>query len=129
MRLGVIAAVVFIVLCFSILYGTIDNESLMAREGGADTTVQEDLNAMMDATKVVQESDWGNYMTLLAAPFVYFDSLVSMAWKSFASNPFASEVTVGTPWTLIPYFTVSPLIVVLFFGLIILLIGILQKSV
>ncbi|KKM76562.1 hypothetical protein LCGC14_1378910 [marine sediment metagenome] len=117
MRLGVIAAVVFMVLSFGLLYGSVENRSLI------DEDVQESLNTMQSATKVIEEGDWGNYITLLAAPFVYFDSIVTIAWKAF-NNPLWDTGN----WILVPYFTTSPLIIVLFFGLIILLVGILRKS-
>ncbi len=118
MRLGTIAALIFIVMCLGLLYGSVTNQSLV------DTEVEQSMERMMSATKVVEEGDWGNFLTLLAAPFYYFDSMVSLAWKAF-NNPL---FTTGG-WAIVPYFTVSPFVIVLFFGLIILLIGVIQKQV
>lgn len=118
MRLGVVAALIFMVLGLGVLYGSVTNEPLI------DSEVEESMETMMSASKVVEEGDWGNWLTLVAAPFTYFDSLVSMAWKAF-DNPL---FTTGG-WAIVPYFTISPFVIVLFFGLIILLIGIMQKQV
>lgn len=118
MRLGMIAAIVFIVLGLGLLYGSVTNEPLI------NTDVEEAMESSMSATKVVQEGDWGNFLTLLAAPFAYFDSLVSIAWTAF-NNPL---FTTGG-WTIVPYFSISPIMMVFFFGLIILLIGIIQKQI
>jgi len=117
MRSGVIAAMVFIVLSLGLFYGAVTNQS------GIDPSVEESMETMMTATKVVQEGDWGNFLTLVSAPFMFFDSIVNIAWTAF-NNPL---FTTGG-WTIVPYFTVSPLAIVLFLGLIILLIGILQKQ-
>lgn len=108
----------FVVLSLGLLFGSVTNEPLV------DTETEENLESMMSATKVVQEGDWGNWLTLVAAPFTYFDAVVGMAWKAF-NNPL---FTAGG-WAIVPYFTVTPLVIVLFFGLIVLLIGILQKNV
>ncbi len=132
MRLGIIAAIVFITLSLGVLYGTVSNQNMLLVASGVGTEgtlIDEDLEAMMDATKVIQEGDWGNYITLLAAPFVYFDSVVSIAWKAFAYSPFTSDIAEGTGWAMVPYFTVTPLVIVLFFGLIILLIGTFWKTI
>ena len=120
MRLGVIAALIFIVLSLGIFYGAVTNQSLV------DEDLERSMESMMTATKVVQEGDFGvdNFLTLLSAPFIYFDSLVSIAWNAF-DNPL---FTTGG-WTIVPYFSISPFMMVLFFGLIILLIGVIQKQV
>lgn len=120
MRLGVVAALIFMVLGLGLLYGSYEGSSMI------DSDMQHDLNNMQSAAKVVEEGDLGagDYLTLLAAPFTYFDSFVSMAWRAY-NNPLWDSGA----WTLVPYFTISPFIITLFFGLIILLIGILNKTV
>jgi hypothetical protein len=83
------------------------------------------MESMMTATKVVQEGDFGidSFVTMVGAGFTYFDSMVDIAWSAF-NNPL---FTTGG-WAIVPYFTISPFMMVLFFGLIILLIGILSKA-
>ena len=119
MRLGVIAAIVFIVLGFGMLFGGIENKPLI------DSVTQDRLDTMMSANKVVQEGNFGvdSFVTLVSAPFTYFDSLVGIAWSAFDNPLFAA----GGGWAIIPYFTITPIQIVLFFGLLILLIGILSK--
>ena len=121
MRLGVIAAMVFMVLCFGLLFGSIENRPLI------DPTVQENMEIMMSVNKVTQQGSFGvgSVVTLVSAVGGYFDSLVQMAWAAF-DNPL---VQAGGYWAIIPYFGISPLMIVLFFGLIILLIGILSKAI
>lgn len=120
MRLGVIAAIVFMVLSFGLLFGSIENRPLI------DPAVQENMETMMTVNKVTQQGSFGvgSVVTLVSAVGGYFDSLVQIAWTAF-NNPL---VQAGGYWAIIPYFGISPLMIVLFFGLIILLIGILSKS-
>jgi len=118
MRLGLVAAVVFMVLGMGLLYGAAENRPLI------DSDVEQSMEVMQSATKVTQESGWGGFITLLAAPFRYFDSIVTMAWKTFDNSLWDSG-----QWVLVPYIFVSPVIIVLFLGFIMLLIGIFQKNV
>lgn len=120
MRLGMIAALIFIVLATGVLYSSVTNQSVIA------ASVEQSTETMISATKVVQEGDFGpdNFLTLLAAPFAYFDSLVDIAWSAFNNPLFTAE----TGWAIVPYFTITPFEMVLFLGLILLLIGIAQKQ-
>jgi len=120
MRLGVIAALVFIVLGFGLMFGSMGNRPLI------DSSVQDSMNTMMNANKVLQQGSFGvdSAITLMSAPIDYFDAVVGMAWTAF-NNPLFEA---GGYWALIPYFGVAPLEIVLFFGLIILLIGIFSKT-
>ena len=117
MRLGLIAAVVFIVLSMGLLIGAAENEPLI------DAEMQEAMETMMGPTKVTEESAWGNFITLVSAPFRYFDSLMHIAHKAFNTSIWDTG-----QWALVPYFLLSPIIIVLVLGLIMLLIGILRKS-
>ena len=124
MRLGMIAALIFIVLSFGVLFSVVTNESLI------NTEVEKAMKTMQSATKVIQEGELGpdQFLTLLAAPFLYFDSLITIAWAAFNNPVYTGDI--GSPgWTIVPYFTVSPFMMVLFLGFIILLIGVIQKQV
>ena len=119
MRLGVVAAIVFIVLGFGILFGSMENRPLI------DSTTQARLDVLMNAEKVSQEGGFGvdSIVTLVKAPFLYFDAMIGTARAAF-DNPL---FTAGGGWSIIPYFTVSPIMIVLIFGLVILLLGVLSK--
>lgn len=118
MRIGVIAGIVILALGLGLLYGAWTGAPLI------DSDVEESMETLQSATEVTEEGDWGNYISLLAAPFEYMGSIVSMAWKGFTSPIWNSG-----GWALVPYFTISPFIVVLIFGMILLFIGVLQKQV
>lgn len=124
MRLGTFSALIFIVLSFGVLFGSVEDHPVL------NESVQNSMESTMAATKVVQEGDWGSFITVLQAPFSYFDSMVNIAWEAF-NNPIFSVGSDddGTGWAFVPYFVISPLVMVFFFGLIILLIGMLQKQI
>ena len=117
MRLGTIAALVFIVLGLGLLYGSVTNEPLI------DAKVEKSLESMMVYDQVSEEGAWGNILKLPSMAATYFTSFITIAWHAF-DNPL---FTTGS-WALVPYFTISPFVIVLFFGLIVLFVGILQKQ-
>lgn len=119
MRLGVIACLVFIALGFGLLFGAMENRPLI------DEDVETSMETMMSASQIIEEGDWGNTLTLLAAPLDFFGSLIGVVWSAF-NNPLFYA---GGWWAIVPYFALSPLVIVCITGLIILLIGILSKSI
>lgn len=117
MRLGMLAALIFIVLALGFWFSSATNNS------GISPNIQADMNTMMSATKVTQQSSWSNFITMVAAPFKYFDSIVDIAWSAFNTPIFNTG-----EWSIVPFFAISPFEIVLFFGLIILLLYLLRLS-
>lgn len=121
MRLGVIAAIVFMLLATGLLYSSVTDESLVTSRTEAA------MEEMMAAKDISEEGDFGvgNYLKLVGSTFDYFGAMIEDTVYQLFNNP----LWVADGWTLVPYYTFSPIVIVFILGLIILLIGILQKSV
>ncbi len=121
MRLGVIAALVFIVLSLGIWYSAVTNVALI------DADTEAAMEQMSSAYVIAQEGEFGagNFITMVGSTFGYFGALIEDLTYQMFNNP----LWVSGGWTLVPYFTLSPFVIVLIFGLILLMLGMLQKQV
>ena len=121
MRLGMIAALIFIVLSLGIFYSAYTGDS------SVDANTETALEELQAARLVAQEGDFGagSYVTVVAAQLGYFSALIEgLAYQAY-NNP----IWDSGGWTIVPYFTISPFVAVIVFGLIILLIGLIQKQI
>jgi len=121
MRIGVIAAIVFMLLSCGILYGSVTNEALV------NSRTESAMEQMMSAKDISQEGDFGagNYVKLVGATFSYFDAMVEDTAYQLFNNPLWTE----GGWTIVPYYTFSPIVIVFIFGMILLFAAIIQKQI
>jgi hypothetical protein len=118
MRSGWIAGIIFLVVSMALISGSITNESLI------DTELENNLESVETAVKSVEDIGWDTPFTAVRAAFDYFDSLISIVWGAFNTPLWDAG-----GWAFIPYFTVTPIVAVIVFGLIITMIAIIQKQI
>lgn len=116
MRIGLIAAIIFMVTVLGVMYGVVQNQSMVTEE------VKEHLDATSDLQVEVQDIGWGSVLTLPVQTFNYFKSLMKVVWQVF-NNPFTEG-----GWTMVSYILLSPLIAVVVLGLVMMVIAIVQKA-
>ena len=116
MRLGIIAGVVFLVIMMGLIFGVVQNESLINAE------VERNLESVQDIQLAIEDFGWTSPIELVKAGSTYFTSLFTIVWQVF-DTPF----TEGT-WALIPYIFLSPFIIPIVLMLIMLFIAILRSN-
>ncbi|KKN45376.1 hypothetical protein LCGC14_0683620 [marine sediment metagenome] len=114
---GLIGAIVFIVIVLGIAYGAVPNASQV------NTQLELDLEMMTNAQKAIQDIGWSNPWTAVTAPANYINSVLKVMWHIF-DTPFDTGM-----WALVPYIMMTPIMAVVFFGLIALFIGIIWKTI
>lgn len=116
MRLGYIAAAVFLVVVMGLIFGTVQNESLVT------DALEEHLEAIGDVRLAIVDFGWTTPVELVQAGPKYFTSLFTIVWQVF-NTPF----TEGN-WALVPYTFITPFIIPIVLMMIIIIIGILQSQ-
>lgn len=116
MRTGLIAGVVFLVVVMGIIFGVVQNESLINSE------VEQNLEAIQDVQLAIVDFGWTTPIELVQAGYEYFSSFFTIVWQVF-NTPFDEGA-----WVLIPYILLSPYVIPLVLMFIILIIGILQSQ-
>ena len=116
MRLGFIAGIIFLVIMMGLIFGSIQNESLINED------VEKNLEAISDVRLAIVDFGWTTPIELVQAGYMYFSSFFSIVWQAF-NTPFTEG-----GWALVTYILISPIVIPIVMMLIILIIGILQSQ-
>ncbi len=117
MRLGVIAGVVFLVIMMGLIFGVVQNESLLNQD------VEKNLESIQDVQLAIEDFGWTTPIELVKAGGTYFTSLFLIMWQAF-DTPFVED-----GWVLIPYVLISPYIIPIVLMLIMAIIAILRTNI
>lgn len=116
MRLGYIVGIVFFVVMCGILFGVVQNESLIT------DALESNMESLMMVQKAVEDIGWGSVFTAPQAIFGYFNSLFQVVWQAL-NTPFEEGM-----WVLVNYVTLVPFVAAIVLGLILAVIAIVRKS-
>lgn len=116
MRLGLVAALLFIVMSMSLLVGVAENRNIV------DEDLKDDMNTLMNPLGPVFDTGWDRPLAFLSAPVEYFGAVIDIARRGFDVGIWQSGY-----WTLIPYFVLAPIVIVVIMGMILMMIALTQK--
>jgi len=126
MKLGIIAAVLFIVVGWALLLGTV--EGTLTGDGPGEALITEEMETHMERLNTLQASieDVGidSVIEIPMAVAGYFSSLVGLGWQMF-NTPIWNEGY----WILLKYLIVVPFFAVVVLGLVIVFAGILRRAI